>query len=148
VRYLPADASHPVLSYAIDAGVARWGQPLLMAALVVLFLVGAVSSPRVQARAQAALRAVAEDGEELLHPLLSLRHYKHNWTARYETAPGVSATASGPDEPLIVVRDGRRHVLALRSMRTSAHVLVPADLAVFAFDAPTREAIAQRVRGA
>jgi hypothetical protein len=147
IRYLAADPAHPTLSWAIDAGGWRWGMPALMAALALLFLFAAISAPRMQARAEASLRAAAEDGEEVLHPLLSLSSYRGNWTVRYESAPGVKATASSRDAPLIVEREGRKHVVALHSPRSRAPVLVPEDLRLFDFDADTREQIGQRVRG-
>ena len=146
IRYLADDPGHPVLSWPIEAGAWRWGMPILIAALTLLFASAAIATPRVQARAAASLRAAAEDGEEVLYPVLSVGNYKGTWTVRYETSPGVKATASGPDAPLVVERDGRQHVVALRSPRGGPPVVVPADLALFAFDAATREAIASRLR--
>jgi hypothetical protein len=146
IRYLSEDPEHPVLSWPIQAGGFRWGLPLLLAAIALLFGCAAVATPRVQARAEAALRDAAQDGEEILYPLLSASSYKGNWTIRYETSPGVKATASGRDAPLIVEREGRQHVVALRSPRATSPVLVPADLAVFAFDLTTRQAILERIR--
>ena len=147
IRYLATDPSHPTLSWSIDAGGWRWGMPALIAGLALLFLFAAISSPRMQARAESSLRAAAEDGEEVLHPLLSVSSYKGNWTIKYETSPGVKKTASSRDAPLIVEREGRQHVLLLQSPRSSKPVLVPGDLSVFDFDMATREQIGQRVRG-
>jgi hypothetical protein len=147
IRYLAADPEHPTLSWAIDAGLSRWGMPLLMAGLTLMFLLAAMSTPRLQARAQASLRAAAEDGEELLFPLLSVASHKGTWTVRYEPAPGTKATLSGPDAPLVVEHDGRKHVVTLRSPRATTVVLVPGDLAVFAFDAATRDEIWRRSGG-
>lgn len=147
IRYLSADPEHPTLSWAIEAGGYRWGMPALIAGLALLFLFAAISTPRMQARTEDRLRAAAEDGEEVLFPVLSLHSYKGNWTVRYQPAPGTKATASIREPPLLVERLGRKHVLALRSPRGGAPALVPEDLSVFAFDAATLEQIRQRLRG-
>jgi len=146
IRYLSEDPAHPTLSWSIEAGGYRWGMPLLATGLVLLFFAAAISVPAVQARNESSLRAVAEDGEEVLFPVVSISSYKGTWTVRYESAPGIKASASGSDAPLVIEREGQKHVLALRSPRARAPVLVPADLGVFAFDLQVREAIVKRIR--
>jgi len=146
LRYLPGDPDHPVLSYSVEAGFARWALPAMLAALGILMVFGAFHMPRANARTEAALREAAQDGEEVLYPLLTVTHYKSVWTVRYEASPGVKATSSGPEEPLIAVRDGQRYVVALRSPRGAKPVLIGAELLVFELGLAERAAIAERLK--
>jgi hypothetical protein len=147
LRYLAADFDHPVLSYAIEAGFTRWVMPLLMGACALFMLVVGPTMPRFHARKEAALRLAAEDGEELLLPLVSATPFKKAWTVFYEPSPGVKVRDSLPEEPLIVVRDGKKYVVALRSPRGGKPVLMGAELLAFELGLAERNAIAERLRG-
>src|SRR5262249_29984958 len=131
LHYLPEDPQHPALSYSIDAGLYRWGLPILLCLMGLLMPAGGTLLPRQEGERAGLLREVAEDGEEVLYPLLRASSYRQTWTVVYETSPGAKATWSSSDEPLIALRDGKQHVVALRSPRSGTAVLMPKTLAVF-----------------
>ena len=147
VKVLPDDPLHPAITWASDAGGWRLWIPILFSSMFGLMVYAVSGLLRRTRRRELALRACAEESEELTFPLVFATQNRGTWTVKYQPEPGKTATDSATEAPLVVVRDGRQHVVALRSTSTGP-VLLRASLAEFQLSPEERRAIGERLQAA
>lgn len=147
LRYDPSAPDQFVLSWAAKGGLARDGMPMMCAALGLLMLLGTVAMVRGERHRSETLRICAEDGEEFLCRVEKMWEYKRSHHVHYRLPDDGRLRKYVGDRPLVLVRDGVRHVLALRSPRApDAPFLVDADLSSFELSRDERTRIFDALR--
>ena len=136
VRYDPQQPSHFALSSPVEAGLPRWGFPILGWLLAALMLYGLYENRRNHSRTLRWFEAVALDGEEFLLPLVSVTAEKAFYHVSFRLPGGEkSHTAYIEDPPLVLLDHGEKHVVVLRSPREpDGWVVLRRTLAPFRFD--------------
>jgi len=127
LRVLAADPEHPAISWAKDAGLTRFHWPVFGFGMLLLTVFGIPQMLRHARKRENALRACALESEEVLLPVVSTRRDRGAWIVHYEVSPGATAKHVDQESPLIVTRDGRQHVVTLRSTSDDRFV-VPGSL--------------------
>lgn len=131
LRADPADPSKVVLSWQLPFLRRAGARFVELAVAALLWFMGLVIWLRETGH-MAALRLVAEDGEELRAELLQVKEYKGTWTVRAR----VEASAAGPAvewkevgqvPPLLLDEAGGKAGLALRSPRAPGRPVLVAD---------------------
>lgn len=149
LRYDPQSPDRFVLSAPIEAGLSRWGMSILMGTLGALMLGALVPTFRNHQKKMRWIELCAEDGEEILAPLISATRVQGNITVKYslpDRSKPVDDVLTG--EPLILTLEGGPHLVVLRSPRDlESHLVIPVDLAPFTIAPETREEILKKARG-
>jgi hypothetical protein len=149
LRYDPMQPDRFVLSSPIEAGLPRWGMPLLTTALGLLMAFGLYENRRSHSRTLRGFTMAAEDGEEILAPLLSLQNVKGTFHIVFRM-PGLERPVKCAIDkaPLRVTRDRTPHVVVLRSPREpEAFAIVRETLEPFAFDPETKARLLAQALG-
>jgi len=132
LRYDPAAPDRFVLSWAARGGLPRNGMAILCGALGLLMLLGTLAMVRQEKRWVELLRICAEDGDEMLCRVEKAWQYKGVHTVQYRLPDDGRLRKYEGEQPLIVVRNGVQHLLALRSPRApDAPFVIGADLRCF-----------------
>lgn len=146
LRYDPADPERFVLSSAIDAGLPRWGLVIMCTVLGGFMLLGAVAAIRNHRRRQRWLALCADDGEEVVAEVVSMTEQQGNFTVKYSLPEGGKPRSDTlAVAPLIVEREGKPHVILLRSPRDpESRIVIGMDFSPFAIDPETQLSVLER----
>ncbi|HYS08097.1 MAG TPA: hypothetical protein VEP66_05110 [Myxococcales bacterium] len=147
LRYDPQRPDRIVLSWAAQGGLPRHGMAILCALLGVLMLLGTVAMVRSERRRMEALRICAEDGEEMECRVEKTWEHKGVYFVQYRLADDGRLRKYEGERPLMFLRNGVPHVLALRSPRApDAPYLPEADLRLFDLSEADRARIREALR--
>jgi len=149
VRYDPQVPDRFVLSWAARGGLARDGMAILCAALAFLMVLGAVAMMRLERQRMDALRVCAEDGEEVACRVDKTWEHKGVHFLQYRLPEDGKVRKYEGERPLLFLRDGVQHVLALRSPRVpDAPYVLDADLRLFELSEGDRARLREALRAA
>jgi hypothetical protein len=149
VRYDPAQPDRFVLSSPIEAGLPRWGLPILMGLLGALMIFALFENRRSHSKLLHGFALCAQDGEETLVPLRSAYTQKGSHYVTFQFPDrDKPVTAVLDQEPLVLTQDGVKHLVVLRSPRDRAEfTILRESLAPFALDPETKARLLAQALG-